>query len=172
KAAIADAPAFRRPEPLGADVVAVEEVAAPRRRVQRVAIPLHQQDMRRIDMIEQRRQYEARIIVARCERSDRPDLDARLVDSAIGNKKRSCKPDADCRPAQRTRRQRMVGGIDAAQRDSRQIEHGKPDAALAYAGAGATAAAGCVPAASSRQRSAPRTTTSGARCSVARLSVV
>src|SRR4030081_3058235 len=118
-----------------------------------------------------------RVRVARVECGDLPDVDPWLVDRAIGKQYRARETDAARGTPERAHRERMVRRIDATEGDGGEVEHGGLTPARARgsqtdAGWAAGACEDAAPAVSSRQRSAPRTTTSGARCSVARLSVV
>ena len=85
---------------------------------------------------------------------------------------------------ERAQRERVVRGVDADERDARKLQHAVPGAwarvtpiggaAGACVGAGAVSVARVAAqrAANARNASTAKTTTSGARCSVARLTVV
>src|SRR6185437_4415801 len=85
EAAVADAPRVVVPVPFRADVVGVEEGVVPRIGVDDISIPLHEEHARGLDVPDERFQDEARVVVARCERIDRDDVDARWYVDAVRN---------------------------------------------------------------------------------------
>ena len=98
KAAIADVHAVGVPEPPRAQIVAVEEPRIPGVGVQHIAVPLHQQYVRRGDMGRETLEDQPRVRGARIDRRDRHDFDAgRHVDARrnrVGEPERAREADA------------------------------------------------------------------------------
>ena len=128
EAAVAHAHAVVVPEPLRAQVVAVEKRRVPGLRVDDVAVPLDQQHVRRVDDAPELLQHELRVRVARGEALDRarrsmPSGSASPAGrpSVTGTAAREA--DLPPRQRQRTQRQRVVHRVDAAERDGGEVEH-------------------------------------------------
>ena len=137
--AVADAAPRRLPEPLGADVVAVEKGRLECAGIDDETVPLREQQMRRGSVGQQLLQHERRIVGARLDRRDGRDLDpGGDRDSrrhCICQEQRSAEVYLRLAACERAQRQRVVGRVDNEQRDRRQIEHRD------YAGDGSAAPA-------------------------------
>jgi hypothetical protein len=73
--AVADAPVLVAPWPRRAAVVDAEERVAPGLGIHDVAVPLDDERVRRLDVRAETLQHQSRIVVARRERLDAPELD-------------------------------------------------------------------------------------------------
>ena len=93
KPAVADAHRIVEPVPLRADVIAIEEGRIERVGIDDVAIPLDQQHVCRLHVVQQRFQHELRIRIARGDRRDASHVHAgRHVDTRrnrIGHEQRA-----------------------------------------------------------------------------------
>ena len=127
EAAVAHAHAVVVPEPLGADVIDRQERVVEGGGIDDVTVPLHEQDMEGRDVTEQRLQHEVRIVVARGEPVDRDNVDSRRNGDArrngVGQEQRPSERQAPAREVERAQRQRVIGGVDARQRDIAKLAH-------------------------------------------------
>ena len=175
KSAVAHAAPRFRPEPLGADVIAIEKRGVPRRRIDDIAVPLDEQHVRGRDVRKQRLQHELRVGVARGDVGDRDDVDAVGCRDArgqrVGQQHRAREADALARLRERTQRERVVARIDAAQRDAGKLEHRRGASRRRQPRLESGAAPSQRVENAWKARTAKRTAT-GANWSVARLSVI
>ena len=101
KASVADSHRFLQPilrccvpEPFGADVIAGEKLGTPRRGVDDVAVPLNEQNVCGVDVLNECFQNERRICLARFQRGDHTDVDSRDVVWAVGQEQRAGEADS------------------------------------------------------------------------------
>ena len=111
------------PEPFGADVITGEKLGAPRRGIDDITVPLDEQNMCGVDMLDERFQNERRIRLARFQRCDHADVDARRVVRAVGQEQRAGEADSRYGTSQRAQRELGVRGIQAAERDAGELKH-------------------------------------------------
>ena len=122
KTAVADVQAVLMRPPARADVVVIAKRFEPRRRVHHVAVPLDQQQMRGMHVLQQFAHHEARIGGARSQRRDRDGTAATVGYETVGNEDRVFEFDGLLRQARGARGQFMRLAIDDAQRDAGQAQ--------------------------------------------------
>src|SRR6516162_9929954 len=123
EASIAHTVGIVMPEPLGTDVITSEKLVFPCLRVDHVAVPLDQQHVRRLDVSEQRLQYEFGIFGTGCERRDGAYFHLRRYERAIAQHEHARKADARGGQPQCAQGEQWIRGVDAAQRDRRKLKH-------------------------------------------------
>ena len=128
KAAVADAHAVVVPEPLRADVIAIEKRGIPRRRVDHVAVPLHEQQRGSVAMcgssdFNTKSEYASREAMGAMGTTSMPEWHGRAVRQRVRQEQRAREAHAFARSGERAQRQRMIRGVDTAERDVGECEH-------------------------------------------------